>query len=334
MSSALGIALIILGVVIVCVGIAAFAAIAQYNGLVKARNLNEESWRQVDVELNRRYDLIPNLVETVDGYARHERGTLENVVALRNQAAALASGGASRERAAAEQQLSGAIHNLLVSVEAYPALQANSNFRDLQQQLTATEDRIANARRYYNANVRAYNDRVETFPSSFVAGFGHFARATYFEVEDAAVRQTPRVDFSSLGESPQSLPADSAASSAAAGSHSWQSPNYAVRSGSVHDDRQKTDQFGRPLPAADASYAAPLDAAPYSPAPLEASPYGSAGLDPVPYGSPSLAPRGYETGPLTPPAAAYGASPLDSPGDQSAEPPGYNAPGGGRAPSF
>ncbi|MDR0416876.1 MAG: LemA family protein [Propionibacteriaceae bacterium] len=291
---AFGIWLIILGIILVLGAAVAFFAISQYNGLVKARNLNEESWRQVDVELNRRYDLIPNLIETVGGYARHERDTLESVVRLRNQAAALAGQGASGERVAVEQQLSGAIRNLLVTVEAYPALQANANFRDLQQQLAATEDRIANARRYYNANVRNYNNRVETFPSNLIANFGNFTRATYFEVEDAAVRRAPRVDFSSLngprtaptagqpGPAAPGLPGAAPAPALGAtpdGGFAWQSPNFAVRSGPSDSDSQGTDQFGRAVPPVTPA-AAPARS------PLEPPPgyFGAPGSGQSPYG--------------------------------------------------
>ena len=150
---------------IIVVGIGGYG-VSLYNGFVKSRNLIQESWRQIDVELNRRYDLIPNLVETVRAYAAHERNTLEQVVALRSQAAQLAqqSGGApTQERAQVEEQLSGAVRNLIVSVEAYPDLKSNVNFLELQRELTDTEDRIAAGRRYYNANVRNYNTQVESF---------------------------------------------------------------------------------------------------------------------------------------------------------------------------
>jgi LemA protein len=180
-------------------------AVSLYNGFVRSRNLIQESWRQIDVELNRRYDLIPNLVETVRAYAAHERNTLEGITRLRNQAAALAqgSGGAvTQERAQVEEQLSGAVRNLLVSVEAYPDLKSNVNFLELQRELTATEDRIAAGRRFYNANVRNYNTQVESFPSNIVAGMYKFEKATYFEVNDAAVRQAPHVSFGEISDRP------------------------------------------------------------------------------------------------------------------------------------
>ncbi len=188
---------------LIVVGVALYA-VALYNGFVRSRNLIQESWRQIDVELNRRYDLIPNLVETVRAYAAHERNTLEGVTRLRNQAAALAQagGGVTEERALVEEQLSGAVRNLLVSVEAYPELKSNVNFLELQRELTATEDRIAAGRRFYNANVRNYNTQVESFPSNVVAGMFKFEKATYFEVNEAAVRQAPQVSFGEISTRP------------------------------------------------------------------------------------------------------------------------------------
>lgn len=183
--------------------------IAPYNGFVRQRNVIQESWRQVDVELNRRYELLPNLVETVRAYAGHERNTLEEITKLRSQAMALSQGGAAEadpQRANVEAQLSGAVRNMMVSVEAYPELRSNQNFLELQRQLAETEDRIAAGRRFYNANVRAYNTKVESVPSNIVANMFHFEKATYFEVNDAAVRQAPDVNFGEIsyrGDAPQ-----------------------------------------------------------------------------------------------------------------------------------
>ncbi|MGV8909674.1 MAG: LemA family protein [Propionicimonas sp.] len=192
-------------VVLIVVGVA-FYAVSLYNRFVGSRNLIQESWRQIDVELNRRYDLIPNLVETVRAYAAHERNTLEGVTRLRNQAAALSQGShgeVTQERAQVEEQLSGAVRNLLVSVEAYPDLKSNVNFLELQRELTATEDRIAAGRRFYNANVRNYNTQVESFPSNVLAGMFKFEKATYFEVNEAAVRQAPQVSFGEISTRPE-----------------------------------------------------------------------------------------------------------------------------------
>jgi LemA protein len=190
-------------IVLLIVVVLALYAVGLYNGFVRSRNLIQESWRQIDVELNRRYDLIPNLVETVRAYAAHERNTLENVTRLRNQAAALSGqDGATAERAQAEEALSGAVRGLMVSVEAYPDLKSNVNFLELQRELTATEDRIAAGRRFYNANVRNYNTQVESFPSVLVANMFKFEKATYFEVNDQAVRQAPHVSFGEISERP------------------------------------------------------------------------------------------------------------------------------------
>lgn len=194
--------LIILLIAVLGLGL---AAMGMYNGLIRGRNLIQESWRQVDVELNRRYELIPNLVETVRGYAAHERNTLEEVTRLRNQAASLAGqlqGAASEQRAALEQQLSGAVHSLIVSVESYPELKSNTNFLELQRELTDTEDRIAASRRFYNANVRDYNTKVESVPTNIVAGMFRFEKATYFEVNDPVVRQAPSVSFGEISQRP------------------------------------------------------------------------------------------------------------------------------------
>ena len=167
-------------------------AVGVYNGLIKLRNLVQEAWRQIDVELKRRHDLIPNLVETVKGYAAHERGTLEDVMKARS--AAMAGGQSPAQQAQSEGLLSAALGRLIAVAEAYPDLKANQNFLALQQELTATEDRIAASRRYYNANVRELNTRVETVPSNMVAGIFNIERAEYFEVEGEE-REPVRVDF-------------------------------------------------------------------------------------------------------------------------------------------
>jgi len=188
-------------ILVILVIAAVLWAVSAYNGFVKQRNMIQESWRQIDVELNRRYELIPNLVETVRAYAAHERNTLEEVTRLRNQAQALsgqAGSAPSQARADAEAQLSGAVHNLLVSVEAYPELRSNQNFLELQRELTDTEDRIAAGRRFYNANVRNYNTRVESIPSNLIANNFKFEKAAYFEVNEAAVRRAPDVNFGEI----------------------------------------------------------------------------------------------------------------------------------------
>jgi LemA protein len=197
----MGTAITVIIIIVVIIIIIALIGMGSYNGFVKSRNLIQESWRQIDVELNRRYELIPNLVETVRAYAAHERNTLEDITRLRSQAQQIsAQDGAlpSQARADVEQALSGAVHNLIVSVEAYPDLKSNQNFLELQKQLTETEDRIAAGRRFYNANVRVYNTKVESVPSNIVANVFHFEKATYFEVEDPTVRQAPNVSFGEI----------------------------------------------------------------------------------------------------------------------------------------
>jgi LemA protein len=157
------------------------AALLSFNRFVRQRQLVDNSWANVDTELKRRYDLIPNLVATVKGYAAHESETLEAVVRARR--AAVDEQGGAAEQATQENVLVDALKQLLALREAYPDLKANTEFLDLQRQLVVTEDRIQAARRFYNANVRDYNTRVESFPSMLVAAFGRFARRDYFEVE-------------------------------------------------------------------------------------------------------------------------------------------------------
>jgi LemA protein len=187
---------IVLGVVVLL----ALSVVVSYNRFVRQRNLVQESWRQVDVELKRRHDLIPNLVETVKGYAAQERTVLTAVTEARGAAVqtmqAAATGVAAQ--AQAETALGRALGGLFAVVENYPDLKSSQNFLALQQQLAETEDRIAAGRRFYNGNVRALNTRVEAFPSSIVASTFHFTKADYFEVEEPAVRAPVAVDFSSL----------------------------------------------------------------------------------------------------------------------------------------
>ncbi|WP_068425084.1 LemA family protein [Piscicoccus intestinalis] len=187
--------LIIVILLIVVVGVVVWG-FSGYNGLIKSRNLVQESWRQIDVELKRRHDLIPNLVETVKGYASHESGTLEAVMKARSQAM---SGGDSPAAASqTEGELSQALGRLLAVSEAYPDLKANSNFTALQQELSATEDRIASGRRYYNATVRELNTKVESVPTNFLANMAGISKEPYFEAEPAA-QNVPQVNFGQGG---------------------------------------------------------------------------------------------------------------------------------------
>lgn len=181
---------------LICLGVLAFIGlvlVALYNKLVRLRQNVRESWSAIETELRRRYDLIPNLVETVKGYASHERETLENVVKARN--AAIANSGAPDSQIASENQLSGALRGLFALSENYPALKANTNFLELQGQLGETETRLATSRRDYNARVRELNTAVGTFPSLLVAGAFGFKSEPYFEVEESAARQPVRVQF-------------------------------------------------------------------------------------------------------------------------------------------
>jgi LemA protein len=173
------IGLIILAIVVILV----IAVIVLYNGLVKLRNRIDNAWSQIDVQLKRRYDLIPNLVETVKGYATHERETLEAVVAARNSAMAA---GTPQEQAQAENVLSGALKSIFALSEAYPDLKANQNFLNLQEELTSSEDRIAYARQFYNDTVNRYNNKIQTFPSVILAGAFNFKQREYFEAEGEA----------------------------------------------------------------------------------------------------------------------------------------------------
>ena len=213
---------VIIILLLVIIGIIALVAMGSYNGFVKSRNMIQESWRQVDVELNRRYELLPNLIETVRAYAAHERNTLEDITRLRSQAQQLSqseTGLPSEQRAEVESALSGAVHNLILSAEAYPDLKSNQNFLALQNQLTETEDRIAAGRRFYNANVRVYNTKVESVPTNLIANAFKFQKAAYFEVNDPAVRQAPSVNFGEIAyrgepDGPDQLAAPGAAPSA------------------------------------------------------------------------------------------------------------------------
>ena len=189
--------LVVLLVVIVLLVLLVLVGVGLYNGLVRLRNVVQESWRQIDVELTRRHDLIPNLVETVKGYAAHERETLQAVTNARAMAAA--PGSSPAQQAQQENVLTAALGRLFAVAEAYPDLKANQNFLQLQRDLTDTEDRLAASRRFYNANVRSLNTKVETVPSNVVAGLFHIGRAEYFEAEDPAVRVVPQVSFGAPG---------------------------------------------------------------------------------------------------------------------------------------
>lgn len=180
-------------VLLVIVVVLIAAPIAMYNRLVRLRLTVQESWADVDTELRRRYDLIPNLVDTVKGYMAHERQIMDAVTQARQ--AALTQSASPAQRAEQENELGRALKSLLAIAENYPNLRASENFTALQQELANTEDRIQAARRFYNANVRANNVAVHTFPSSIIASMGGFRDAEFFEIEEPAVREPVRVSF-------------------------------------------------------------------------------------------------------------------------------------------
>src|SRR3954447_6901830 len=183
-------------VVVVLVVLIALWVILLYNGLVQKRNRVDNAWAQIDVQLRRRRDLIPNLVESVKGYAAHERGTFEAVTAAR---AAAASARNPAEAGAAEGLLSQAIGRLFAVAEAYPELKANENFLDLQGQLQESENKIAVSRQVYNDTVLTYHNAIQTFPAVAVAGMFGFRRREFFELEDPGDREVPAVSFSQPG---------------------------------------------------------------------------------------------------------------------------------------
>jgi len=182
---------IIIGVIVVVLLI---FFIANYNALVRLRNQVKNAWAQIDVQLKRRYDLIPNLVETAKGYMKHERETLEGVTKARNLAQQMTSAGAG-ERAKVEGELSSALSRLLAVVENYPDLKANQNFLALQEELASTENKIGFSRQFYNDSVLKYNNKTHMFPSNIVASITGFKEGEFFELTVAAEREAPKVSF-------------------------------------------------------------------------------------------------------------------------------------------
>lgn len=247
--------LIVLVVVLVLVVIGSLWAAGVYNGLVRLRNLVQEAWRQIDVELKRRHDLIPNLVETVRGYAGHERQTLDSVVEARS--AALSGDGSVPRHAAAEGVLSAALGRLFAVAESYPDLEANHTFLALQSELTETEDRVAAGRRFYNASVRELNTRVESFPSNLFAAMFHVRRAEYFEITDPGHREVPLVSFGTAAD-PGAPPDPTAAGSPGSpspggeygrehgGEYGGEYGEYTVPGSSQHGERSHRERPGLP----------------------------------------------------------------------------------------
>lgn len=178
---------------IAVLAVVGLSSVVMYNGLVSLRNHCNESWSDIDTELKRRHDLIPNLVDTVKGYAAHEQELLRRVLEARD--AALASRGSPAALAKEENALTRSLHPVMALAESYPDLKASQNFLALQQELSNTEDRIQRARRFYNANVRDLNTRIEVVPSNILASWFRFQPREFFEIEDAAQRAVPAVKF-------------------------------------------------------------------------------------------------------------------------------------------
>ena len=192
MGTGMIIALVVVGLVVVVV----LWVIATYNGLVRRRVECDNGFSQIDVQLRRRHDLIPNVVETVKGYAGHERETFEAVVSARNKAVSVTGDAVhAAEKGKAEGELTQALGRLFALSEAYPDLKANQNFLQLQEELGSTENKIGFARQHYNDTVARYETGRQTFPNSVVAGMFNFEKREYFEIEDGAVREAPKVSF-------------------------------------------------------------------------------------------------------------------------------------------
>ena len=196
--------LIVILVVVVVLG----GLVLAYNGLIRRRNRTQEAWSQIDVELKRRHDLIPNLVETVKGYAAHERGTFEAVTNARAAAVSAGSSGDPAQVGPAENALSQSLRSLFAVAENYPQLRAVETFQQLQEQLTATEDKIEFARRYYNGSVRDFNIALQTFPRNLLASAFGFHAAAFFEA-DGADREVPQVSFGGTDAPPDAPSAPS-----------------------------------------------------------------------------------------------------------------------------
>ncbi len=182
----------LLTIILIVLGVVMLWAILAYNSFVRLVNRAKEAWADIDVQLKRRYDLIPNLVNTVKGYSEHESSAFENVTKAR--AAAMGAGNLE-EKGKAENMLSGALKSLFAVAEAYPELKANTNFLELQKELSDTENKIQAARRFYNTNVRDLNTRIETFPSNFIANLFKFSPMEFFQLEEAAAKNPVEVKF-------------------------------------------------------------------------------------------------------------------------------------------
>jgi LemA protein len=179
-------------IILVVIAVVAFGVVSIYNRFVRLRTRSDEAWSDIDVQLKRRYDLIPNLIETVKGYASHERETLQKVTEARTKAMGAQS---IEEHAQAENMLTGALKSLFAVSENYPDLKANQNFLELQRELTDTENKIQAARRFYNTNVRDLNIATESFPSNIIANMFKFTKKDFFELEEEAAKEPVEVKF-------------------------------------------------------------------------------------------------------------------------------------------
>jgi LemA protein len=179
-------------IMLIVVGVLLLAIAAVYNGLIRSRNQVDEAWSDIDVQLKRRYDLIPNLIETVKGYAKHEKEVFEKVTKARTEAMGAQT---VTEKDKAENVLSGALKSLFAVAEAYPELKANENFGKLQDELTDTEDKIQASRRFYNGNVRDFNTKIQVFPTNLFAQTLGFKAYDFFEVENETEKENVKVDF-------------------------------------------------------------------------------------------------------------------------------------------
>ncbi|MBI5222426.1 MAG: LemA family protein [Candidatus Magasanikbacteria bacterium] len=180
-------------IIIAVMAVAALWLIALYNGLIRLRNRTKEAWSDIDVQLKRRHDLIPNLINSVKGYMQHERTLLENITQARSQAMSAQQAGNTAELAKAEGLLGGMLGKLQIAVEAYPDLKANQNVAQLMDELSDTENKIQAARRFYNGMVRDFNTKIESFPNNMVANMLKFAKYEFFEIEDAKERENVEV---------------------------------------------------------------------------------------------------------------------------------------------
>ncbi|HAM88292.1 MAG: hypothetical protein US83_C0005G0093 [Candidatus Falkowbacteria bacterium GW2011_GWC2_38_22] len=185
----------ILTILLIVIGALALIVIGMYNSLIRLKNRVDEAWSDIDVQLKRRYDLIPNLVETVKGYASHESATFEKVTAARTAAMAAQGTGDVKEQAEAENMLSGTLKSIFALSENYPDLKANTNFLELQRELSDTENKIQASRRFYNGNVRDFNTKLEIFPTNMIGNMLGFKRRDFFEITDEKEKENVKVAF-------------------------------------------------------------------------------------------------------------------------------------------